>query len=255
MTIKWAHGTPIMWSAKLAKAEGQFIRRGLKELAALSPAERNFPAKPVGRKSPLAAACLVTLGQKTARSLLEPLLPVVGDAIEQCSRVFDADPSDFGIDLSSFINALQCAGVHLNASTEKAPLVEWLRLLSSEPKLVNPHERIGTALACLAMGIHEPVTALLGKKKLPTRFEPGAGFYDDLTSYVSFLAVALEKGRSAADVEMAWKALVWSFPTLETKCLVSWNDLLWAARIHYHLFEKRPLGEVGAALYDFVRTN
>jgi hypothetical protein len=68
------------------------------------------------------------------------------------------------------------------------------------------------------------------------------------------VALGLEDGASADDMRMARRAFVWSFPPLSSKYPLGFNELLRAAHIHIHLFEKRPVAQVGAALYAFDRT-
>jgi hypothetical protein len=255
MTIEWDHGTPLTWPEHLQTASASLIPGMLEALGDLPPGDRNFPARRLGLSSRLVADSIAQLGPEKTRSLLQPLLPIVNRAVEETRKMNHARVIDHGIGMCSLLNALECIGISVDPSPPAALIAEWTRTLVSKPKeLVLVDEPLTAAFACVAMGLHTPIPALLRKKKLPSKFRPGLSFYDDLKGYVGYLALALEQDRPAKDVEMALRTVVWSTPTLHREGLVSWNDLLWAARIHFHTFEKCPVADVGDALYAFVRT-
>ena len=255
MSIEWEHGPPKRWADLLTDAARAGTRGVLPRPDEWSRSERAFPAKRLGLGANPAASAIVQLGPDETRADLAPVLPFVGLAAEELSALFPISPWQHGAGFLSFVNALECCAAPVPTPMAGLPARDWLTDLARKPARVAEDERLTTALAGLALGVDPPVAAaVVGRGKLPTKLKPGQQHYDDLPGYVRYLAAAVQQGTPAADVEPAWRAFVWSFPTLEPKLLVWWTDLLWAARVQYAVLGGRAVGEVGAALHDFVRT-
>jgi hypothetical protein len=252
--IEWAHGDPVPWRDALDEREPFTARAIVARLGALTGGDAKFPAKSVRLTSDAIASCLVKYGAAETGAIVEPHLPVIARAVDEDRVLFASDPAGDGLGLVTLRCVFECGGLTMPDALANAPVDEWLRLLVVNAKLMFPDDRIGIALACLATGRGAAVPGLLGKKKLATRFRRNEVFYDDLRGFVAYLARAVELDRPSEDVEHAWNSMVWSFPTLRKEYAWSWSDLLWAARVRYHVIEERPLAEVGPALHAYVRT-
>jgi hypothetical protein len=253
MSIDWEHGTPVKWSEYLGDEKvRESAHRSLLKLKELNPLEKAVPGTQLGEKAYAVADSIVRFGPEETRSVVVDLVPFLPLAIEQLRVIFPASPTDH-VKFIQLLTFMECCAVPLSAPMAGAPVDEWLDLLAPDAALVYEHNRVGVALTCLAFGRSEPIPKILKRKKTK-QYKPGWEFYDLWPEFVEYMALAVEKGASAEDVRPAFHSIVWAFPTLNSKQLARWPDLLLAARVYYGLFEKRPVGEVGQALYDLVRT-
>jgi hypothetical protein len=252
-SMDWKHGTPVKWSEYLAEdSVREAARRDLLKLKEVSPLEKAMPGTQLGEKTYAASDSIVRFGPDETRAMLSELVPLLPLALEQLRVIFPANPRE-SMPFLQLLSAMECCGVPLPAPMAGAPVDEWLGMFAAKLGMIGDHERIGLALTCLAFGRPDAIPKILKRKKTK-QYKPGWEFYDLWPEFVEYMALALEKGASAEDVRPAFHSIVWAFPTLNNKQLAWWPDLLLAARVYYGLFEKRPVGEVGQALYDLVRT-
>lgn len=151
-----------------------------------------------------------------------------------------------------YINISQCAGREVPAAA--AALVEpTIERLTDLLDLVTHSDRRTLALTALAFGRDDLVPKFAAGGKLPRSFKPGQTFDLNIRAFTRYLAVAVEHGAEAEDVEPAWREFVALFPQQLASESLGWVGLFTAARIMMVHFEKRDVGEVAQALHDFVR--
>jgi hypothetical protein len=253
MSTDWAHGAPVAWSAYLAdETLREIIRHDLAQLGEIKPAIKALPGRKLGDYRELVTRSIVHGGPARTRAAFAPLVELIPLAIEQLRGLFPAAPIE-GVPFLELVSGLECCDVPFAAPMAGAPVDEWLDLLAADAALVFAHDRVGAALTCLALGRPDPMPKILKRKKT-RQYKPGWQFYDLWPEFVEYLALALEKGASAEDVQPAFYSVVRAFPTLIKEHRVWWPDLLLAARVYFCRFEKRPVAEVGQALHDLVRT-
>jgi hypothetical protein len=252
-SVDWAHGEPVGWRTLLETGpESDEAQNRLLGVQRLTPKDLVMPAEALGKYASWLPSSIVHFGVAKTRAIVEPALPHVPAAIARLARgSFAADPLG-ALHFLEFVSGLECAGIPFAEPMAGAPMDKWLKSIATKQKTMIEKDRVRAALLCLAFGVTRPILEVLHLKPL-AKFKPDLEFSDRWDHFARYLALAVDKGVSAKDVQPAWESMVWSFPTLLTKSLVYWDSLLLAARVYYGLFEKRPVGEVGQALFDVIR--
>lgn len=192
------------------------------------------------------AAIAALAGPEAARAELEKISAAVPQALKMTRML----GSTGAISWLALVNAGECAGAP-SWSLASQPAAKMLEGVASNRKGLSEVELYSAALAAIAAGETKLVPKLLNTKPAPD-FTPGKTFLFNVQGFTLYLAAAKDKGASAADVAPAWRDFVLAFPRKLTARTLGWNELLWAARIYFHDFEKRPAAEVAGALHAQV---
>lgn len=194
------------------------------------------------------AGIILCVGAERCRSALRPAVAVLRQKMSSEFRGINKKNAGRAKGFLDCINLLRCLG-------EPAPLSEdaWLAALAKYDKQFDEFRSQTLALAALATGQTELVPVFVGGGKLPKSFKPGQSFQFNVQGFARYIAVAINQGATAEDVQPAWEELVEVFPRKLAAETLDWVDLFWAGRAMMVHFEKRDAGEVAQALYDYVR--
>jgi hypothetical protein len=208
----------------------------------------------LGTRDRQMAAALLLAGNDACRPLAEQIQRGVELGVASMNRTPTAGGVLPRLGLLSLVSALECAGLAAQpyAGADAPAAVDGI--VAGIEDLVEPF-RHTTGLAAVATGRTALVPKCVRGGKLPARFKAGESFQFNVPGFVRYLAVAADKGAAAADVEPAWLDFVSAFPHKLAAETLDWSDLLWAARIYYHGFEKRPAADVVGALRALVTSS
>lgn len=244
-------GVPVTWRELRESGMSQGFLDQVRALPQALSAKVANPVRDLGLRAPALAGVLVL----TDATPLRPVVEGVGPQIEYARKAQEVNPGGdtpgVRLRLLSSFNALECGGL-VNAPFAGADAGAMLERLAGEAKDLSEPQGHTAGLAAVAAGKTKLVSKFVGGGKLPAKFTPGETFLFNVTGFIRYLAVATDKGATAADVQPAWHDFVRAFPRKLAAETLDWPDLLWAGRIYYHGFEKRPAGEVAGAIRELV---
>jgi hypothetical protein len=244
-------GVPVTWPELRSSGIGERWLDPLRRLPEELSDDIADPPKDLGLQAMQCASVVTLLGGE----VLRPTIDMIRPKLEYARRALEVNlggrSPTVRLGLLSALNALECGGL-LAAPFGGLDAGGMLDRLAGEAGDLPEPERHTGGLAAVAAGKTKLVSKFVGGGKLPAKIQPGETFAFNVPGFVRYMAVAADKGVSAAAVEPAWLDFVSAFPRKLAAETLSWPDLLWAGRIYYHLFEKRPTSEVGKAVRELV---
>ncbi|CAM3832415.1 hypothetical protein G4177_11850 [Corallococcus sp. ZKHCc1 1396] len=245
---------PSTWSA-IFGPDGNEPAEAKETLTLLTPsalANANAPVRETGPLSNTVSRVLVLCGPTEGRAAAEPLARLAGPALQQLSAGFKYLQPEQVINVLSFVNAMECAGL-VEGLLASAPVGDWLEALMKAHRTLNEVLAYRCGIASLACGLPELAARFVGGGKLPATFTPAETFGFNVQGFVRYLATAQRQQARAEDVRAAWDTFVELFPTKRAAETLDWKDLFWAARAYHVGFEHRPVSEVAEALHSRVK--
>ncbi|WP_375744262.1 hypothetical protein NR800_05515 [Corallococcus interemptor] len=245
--------TPTTWSALFSG--GRECANAKETLTLLTPSALkhvNVPAREAGPLSNTLGMALVLCEPSEGRALAEPLSRLAGPALQQVAREFDSLRPAQVINVLSFVNAQECAGV-LEGLLAGSPVEAWLEALMKVRRTLHEDLVYRCGLVALALGPPELAARFVGGGALTEDFAPGRTFGFNVQGFVRYLATARLRKAPAQDVRPAWEEFVEAFPMKTAAGTLEWKDLFWAARAYFAGLEGRPVARVGESLHARVK--
>jgi hypothetical protein len=245
-------GVPTTWPELLA---GGYAQRSLEHLDSVVEMWESdsfgSPPNELGTREPFFASAAVVLGAEALRPKVERIKRMIEFSAERLNDEPDGYPVRAVIGCLSTLNAVECVGL-IEQPFAGADAAKIVAAVVKNMEDLNEPVRHTAGLAAVAAGRADLVAKCVGGGKLPARFTPHETFLFNVPGFVRYLAVASSKGGSADDVKPAWIDFVRAFPRKLGADTLGWQDLLWAGRIYYHLFEKQPVAQVADAVRELV---
>ncbi|RKH65329.1 hypothetical protein D7W81_17125 [Corallococcus aberystwythensis] len=244
---------PTTWSALFAGGrEGANAKEFLTLVTPSALKNVNLPEREAGSLCEMLSVALVLCDPTEGRALAEPLSRLAGPALQQVSEDFDDLRPEEVVNVLSFVNAQECAGV-VEGLLARAPVEAWLEALMKARRTLHEELAYRCGLVALALGTPELAARFVGGGKLSQDFTPGQTFGFNVQGFVRYLAAARLRKAPAQDVRPAWETFVEAFPLKSAASTLEWKDLFWAARAYFVGVEGRPVARVGEALHAQVK--
>lgn len=249
-------GVPVTWDA-LINEHKEAVNLTLESMKSL-PQRLSMIGPPwtigavlAGPAETLSEAAVI-FGPDSCRPAMEAVseyLPKAIDEVFQNGVKVGALISTIG--LLSFLNVTRCCGVSVPPEAVTAE-TQWLEQLAPFIRKLSEEERSELALAALAANELALVPTFISGGPLREKFQPGQAFEFNEQGFVRYLAIAIEQGASAADIEPAWRDFVRSFPYKYAAGTLKFAHLMWCARTVMVHFEQQPVETVAGALHEFI---
>ena len=197
------------------------------------------------------AALAVLRGSASVASLNAKIAPELPGVIRELRAPIDDDRLTPVLHTLSYLNVARCCGVSLPGDVEDAEQ-DWIGGLAEQANALTEPQRHTMALAACALARPSLVPGFADLPALPEPFTPHETFAFNVPGFAGYLAAAVDRGGTYADVEPAWLDFVHHFPIkLDTRTL-KWPALLWAARAVYGLLAGIPDGEIADEVHKLV---
>jgi hypothetical protein len=244
---------PITWHELAGRTDVVGLHR--RNLGVMSARlERRTPASRAFASGEQAIPAVATLlGPEACAKLLRDVAPRWQEPVATLANV----ESDVGaleaLSFAGITNAAECCGVS-PYRVRDLPIDPMLRAIERHAARFNAESRLSAAFFALGAG-RPDLAAVLAQGAPPSgAFEPGRTFAYAVHGFLVYMANAMLRGVPPCDVQPAFLVFVARFPPRASDGRLGWHDLMWAARVYYHHFARRPLGEVASALAFLVRT-